>query len=119
MSSDTLGGRILRAREIAGYSEIEFACSLGITRETVVAWESDRSEPRANRLVIMAGLLGVSPGWLLHELGEAPPEQPAAAELAALRLQISKVRELRDQTGAVITNLEKLLESIEKRGKKH
>ena len=39
---------------------------------TIAAWESDRSEPRANRLTMLAGVLGVSPAWLLHGVGSAP-----------------------------------------------
>jgi hypothetical protein len=38
------------------------------------AWECDRDEPRGNRLAMMAGLLGISPSWLLAGHGNGPSE---------------------------------------------
>ena len=70
--SDTLGGRILRAREAYGVNTAQLARRSGVKSATIAAWESDRSEPRANRLTMLAGVLGVSPAWLLHGVGSAP-----------------------------------------------
>ena len=81
ISEDTLGGRISLAREIMGMSLEEAACNLGVLMETWSAWECDRDMPRANRLTMMAGLLGVSPSWLLTGIGTGPverrPDNPA------------------------------------------
>lgn len=91
----TLGDRIAAAREAAGMTEKQFAKRLGIKTATLLDWEEDRSEPRANRLATMAGMLGVSVMWLLSGQGdgltdpETPSGQPlqrARVELAALRL---------------------------------
>ena len=49
-SDDTLGGRLSFARDAAGISVEAMADQLGVRRETVLAWESDRSEPRPSRL---------------------------------------------------------------------
>ena len=59
--NDTLGGRLWRAREAVGMSESGLAKALGLKKETLRAWENDRSEPRANKLVTLAGLLNVTP----------------------------------------------------------
>ncbi len=112
--NDTLGGRIWRAREAANFSEAAFARSLGVKRETLAAWENDRSEPRANRLVTMAGLLGVSAGWLLHGIGEAPLDETISSELDILRAQLARIKEFRDQTSVAIANMEKAIDRLAK-----
>ncbi|MFZ2102299.1 MAG: helix-turn-helix transcriptional regulator, partial [Oricola sp.] len=74
--TDTLGGRLSRARDASGMTAAQFARRLGVKTSTVHAWESDRSEPRANRLSMVAGLLNVGLPWLLHGVGDAPPDDP-------------------------------------------
>jgi len=113
--NDTLGGRLWRAREATGRSEAEVARAVGVRRETLRAWEGDRSEPRANRLVTLAGILNVSPAWLLHGVGEAPHAEDLAAEISALREQIGRMRDLRRQTEIAIAAIEKSLERIASR----
>ena len=53
----TFGDRISGAREAAGMSQTDLAKRLGIAKTTLAAWEDDRSEPRANRLAMLAGML--------------------------------------------------------------
>jgi HTH-type transcriptional regulator, cell division transcriptional repressor len=110
--NDTLGGRIWRAREAAGYSAAKFSRTLGIRKETLDAWESDRSEPRANRLVTMAGLLSVSPSWLLHGIGESPLDENVSDEVQILRAQLARIKELREQTSISIANMERAIERM-------
>ena len=69
---DTLGGRIGRARDSLDLSTAQLARRLGVKTATMQAWESDRSEPRSNKLVMLAGILNVSPSWLLVGRGDAP-----------------------------------------------
>jgi transcriptional regulator with XRE-family HTH domain len=71
-SADTLGGRIVYAREAQELTTSQLARRLGIKTETLHDWETDRSEPRSNRLLTLAGVLNVSPTWLLTGAGEAP-----------------------------------------------
>lgn len=72
----TLGDRITAAREQAGLSQAEAARRLGVRQSTFKAWEADGSEPRANRLQMLSGLLGVSLRWLMTGEGDGPdPEQ--------------------------------------------
>lgn len=73
----TLGGRILTAREASGLSTHEVVRRLGVKPTTYEAWETDRSEPRANKLVALAGILNVSPPYLLSGLGNQPDENNA------------------------------------------
>ena len=68
----TLGGRISMARETSGLSVDQVVKRLGVRATTYEAWEADRSEPRANKLVALAGILNISPPYLLSGLGKQP-----------------------------------------------
>ena len=65
----TLGGRLYAARRNAGMNLNLVASLLGVRTSTLKSWENDRSEPRINKLVSLAGLLGVSPTHFLAEEG--------------------------------------------------
>ena len=60
------------ARETSGLSVGEVVKRLGVKATTYEAWEADRSEPRANKLVALAGILNISPPYLLSGLGKQP-----------------------------------------------
>ncbi len=64
-----LGGRLYVSRRNAGMSLNLAASLLGVKSSTLKSWENDRSEPRVNKLVALAGLLGVSPTHFLAEEG--------------------------------------------------
>jgi len=66
----TFGDRLTGAREAAGMTQKDMARRLGVKLKTIKAWEEDLSEPRANRLSMMAGLLNVSLSWLISGTGE-------------------------------------------------
>lgn len=68
----TFGDRLSGAREEAGMSQDEMAKRLGVKLKTLRNWEEDLSEPRANKLSMMAGMLNVSLLWLLTGEGEGP-----------------------------------------------
>lgn len=94
--SATFGDRVAAAREALGLSQAQLARRLGVKAQTVAAWEADRSEPRANKLQMLAGLLNVSMVWLMTGEGEGvtPPEEGANAERAFESL-LTEVRETR------------------------
>jgi len=71
----TFGDRVAGAREAIGIGQPELAKRLGIKLKTLRDWENDLSEPRANKLQMLAGILGVSLTWLLNGEGEGvdPP----------------------------------------------
>ena len=92
-SVSTLGERIGVAREHAGLTEEELATRLAVRRRTVDAWEGDGAEPRANTLATLAGVLGVSPVWLLSGVGDGVPspdeEHEGDLDDTALRLRLA------------------------------
>lgn len=103
---DTMGGRISRAREDMQITSVELARRLGVKSDTVRDWENDRAEPRANRVVMLAGVLGVSPTWLLTGFGETPITADSATQLADLMDQISSLRDMHAKMGRTIKLIE-------------
>lgn len=102
----TFGDRLAAAREAAGLKQGELAKRLGIKRGTLANWEGDLSEPRANRLSMLAGLLNVSVGWLLTGDGDGV-EMPGEEESAASDLLLI-VQEIRVIRSRMKNDLEKL-----------
>ena len=71
-ASDRIGGRLTRAREAKGLTTSQLARRIGVETQTLHNWETDRKAPRSNRLAMLAGILDVSPTWILVGRGEAP-----------------------------------------------
>jgi transcriptional regulator with XRE-family HTH domain len=69
----TFGDRLAAARVARGLSQEEVAAQLGVRQRTLRSWEDDQAEPRANRLQMLAGVLGVSLRWLMTGMGEGAP----------------------------------------------
>ena len=94
----TFGDRVAAARDRAGMSQGVLAKRLGVKLMTLKAWEEDRSEPRANRLSILAGLLNVSMMWLINGEGEGI-EGPQDAEAVGEDMQaiLADIRLLRSE----------------------
>ena len=92
----TFGDRLAGAREAAGLGQAELARRLGVRSKTLRAWENDLSEPRANRLSMLAGILNVSIIWLLTGEGEgldAPASgESTSAETSQLLLELRQMR---------------------------
>ncbi|MTI42983.1 helix-turn-helix domain-containing protein [Roseibium hamelinense] len=107
----TLGERICKARDAVGLSTAQLARRLGIKTSTLQGWESDRSEPRSNKLVLLAGLLNVSPTWLLIGRGTPPIQDDSApADLDSMRLALDRVHK---QSLALADEIERLKQRIE------
>lgn len=94
----TFGDRLAGAREGAGLSQKDLASRVGVRTLTIIAWENDAKEPRANRLQMLAGILGVSLSWLLTGKGDGPDGPADMSELPAdLNILLADLRELRAQ----------------------
>ena len=108
----TFGDRLTAAREQASLSQAELARKLGVKKSTLVSWEDDLNEPRANRLQMVSGMLGVSLKWLLTGEGDEVEVQadPSATDQALL----SEIREIHAQ----LDTATKRLALLEKRLRK-
>lgn len=92
-SEYTLGERICKARDASGLSTAQLARRLGIKTATLHSWESDRSEPRSNKLVLLAGVLNVSPTWLLVGRGSPPfAEESASTDLDSMKVALDRIQ---------------------------
>jgi transcriptional regulator with XRE-family HTH domain len=103
---DTIGGRILRARQAQDLTAAQMARRVGVTTATASSWESNRSEPRANRMAMLAGVLNVSPTWLIFGLGESPTDETLQSELALLKSDMARAQRVHEELGKVIGALE-------------
>lgn len=104
-----LGPRIRVARENAGLNVTEAARRLGVAKATLQAWEDDRESPRANRLLMLAGLLNVSLSWFLE--GRESEHMTTQGDVApdTLRAQLEEIRLRLDDVVDSIVDLEQRL----------
>lgn len=109
----TFGDRLAAARDHAGMTQAQLARRIGVKASTLRNWEQDLSEPRANRLSMLAGVLNVSMMWLLN--GEGDGLEAPLAEASETDMDIAEIlREMRDLRLAMSQNAEKLAR-LEKR----
>lgn len=113
----TFGDRLTAAREATGMDQATMAERVGVELQTLQNWEDDLAEPRANRLQMMAGILGVSITWLISGEGEGPADpdsevEPADADTLAI------LTELRDLRASFIAKAEQV-GRMEKRLRKY
>ncbi len=92
----TFGDRLAGAREAAGLTQPDLARTLGVRLKTLQQWEEDQSEPRANRLQMLAGMLNVSLTWLLTGEGDglnAPAEgHPSLVHLRSVLADLTRLK---------------------------
>jgi HTH-type transcriptional regulator, cell division transcriptional repressor len=105
----TFGDRLAAARESTGMAQGELAARLGVRDTTIAAWEADRSEPRANRLQMLAGMLDVSLVWLLTGQGKGvtTPDDAALPKEGVASL-LTDLRSLHGEVGRIAGQIERL-----------
>ena len=105
----TLGGRLYASRQNAGMSLNLAARLLGVKSSTLKSWENDRSEPRVNKLVALAGLLGVSPTHFMAEEGND------GVDVSAIKGRRGKLVEvLREETSCALKEQKQLNQRLRK-----
>ncbi|NBD28709.1 MAG: helix-turn-helix domain-containing protein [Alphaproteobacteria bacterium] len=112
----TFGDRLAAAREAASMTQKDLAKKLGIKLGTLRNWEDDLNEPRANKLQMVSGILGVSMRWLLTGEGDGidMPEdnQIEAADLRDILTEMRSLRAQITQSGEKLAQLEKRLRAV-------
>jgi transcriptional regulator with XRE-family HTH domain len=105
----TFGDRVAAAREAAGMTQAALARRLGVQLSTLRNWENDMSEPRANRLATLAGLLGVSIMWLINGEGEGLDGSGVAGVLPGPAADLlGEMRSVRMDLGQSLGKLDRL-----------
>ena len=113
--SATFGDRLAAARHKAGLSQKDLSKRLGVKLGTLRGWEEDISEPRANKLQMVAGLLNVSIMWLLNGEGDGlsnPDEEDSIS--ADVKGILTEMRDVRAQMGTLNERLAKLEKRLRK-----
>ena len=113
----TLGGRLYASRQNAGMSLNLVARLLGVKSSTLKSWENDRSEPRVNKLVALAGLLGVSPTHFLAEEGNDGVNVSAIGGrrdklVEMLKEEMSFAREQQEQLNQRLSKIDDLIQKL-------
>ncbi len=90
---ETLGGRIVHAREIMGLSTAQLARRVGVKTSTLQAWETDRSAPRSNRLVMLASMLNVNIAWLMVGDGDDPGVAAVPPKIDDVKTKLLQLRQ--------------------------
>ncbi|WP_377288784.1 helix-turn-helix domain-containing protein [Rhizobium sp. SG2393] len=122
---DTLGGRIWRARDAVDLSQDALAERMGLPEPLIASWEADRDEPQTRSLFQLAGVLGVSPAWLIAGVGMGPdvpdadisdPDHEAyseAAAIPALKRDLERLKRQHAALGAAIRVMEERLARLD------
>lgn len=109
----TFGDRLAGAREAAGLTQAQLAKRLGVKAKTLRDWEDDLSEPRANRIQMLSGLLNVSLSWLMTGEGEGVDAPDMGADMPGdVRAALSELRQIQTEMtrmGGRMARLEKRL----------
>ena len=111
----TFGDRLTAAREATGMTRESLAKRLGVKASTLGKWEEDLSEPRANRLSTVAGLLNVSIMWLINGEGEGvehPDADPVPADMTEIILEIRELKSDLHGKAEQLARLEKRLRKL-------
>lgn len=112
-NATTFGDRVAGAREQAGMSQADLAKRLGVKLKTLKAWENDLSEPRANKLSMMAGMLNVSLLWLLSGEGAGTEPPSDAVEISSdMNDLLIEIRDIRAQLALSTDRLARLEKSL-------
>ncbi|QHQ34929.1 helix-turn-helix domain-containing protein [Algicella marina] len=113
--TSTFGDRITAAREALGMTPSQLARRLGIKTETLVKWEEDRAEPRANKLQMLAGILNVSIIWVMSGVGEGPGQLSPDEEDEEIGRVLDEMREIRVAQTALSNRLARLEKRLRRR----
>ena len=118
--SDTaaiFGDRIAGACEGLSLSQSDLARKLGIKLKTLCDWENDLSEPRANKLQMMSGVLNVSLVWLLTGEGDGPtdPADDGGSDNPTAEI-IGEISDLRREMARLVSRMGDLESRLRQRG---
>jgi transcriptional regulator with XRE-family HTH domain len=99
----TTGSRIEQARNQLGLSLPQLARRIAVKSKTLENWENDRSEPRADKLMKLAGLLQVPLIWLLT--GNTPQgsdRMPVALETVGIAQKLERAVAMQQELAALL-----------------
>lgn len=105
MMDNTLAERIQHARTESQLSVMEVSRLVAVKPETYQHWESGSSEPRINKLTTLAGVLAVSPGWLLTGDSDQLDVMTAEEQVAMFRTRIQQLTAIQSRVQVMLDEL--------------
>ncbi|MDH3741111.1 MAG: helix-turn-helix domain-containing protein [Hyphomicrobiales bacterium] len=115
MQNDTtLGERVSEAREAIGLSLEEAAQRMAVKTATLKGWEAGKTQPRPNKLQMLAGVLGVPFSWLLDGSDEHDPMSEDNSRLDQLEHKLTRMRQLQAELGLLCDEIAHELAEIRK-----
>ena len=112
VDEDSIGYRIWSAREEHDMSVAKLARRLGVEQATVKAWEINERAPRANRLVMLSGVLDVSLAWLLEGEEDVALSAPSAS-FNELREDLDRIERRLSEVSTMVAAARARLEEID------
>ena len=91
--ASTFGDRLVAARTARNLTTKALARQLGVSSKSIEKWENDISEPRANKLQMLSGVLNVSIPWLLT--GEGTEDESIVEDVTQFDNLLTELRGLR------------------------
>lgn len=90
----TLGKRISETRKKRGFTVQDLALQTGVTDKTVKSWENGKNKPRANKMQMLAGILGTPLLWLLEGREQFDPQSNGLSQLEILAQKLKRMNQL-------------------------
>ncbi|WP_259782631.1 helix-turn-helix domain-containing protein [Aestuariispira ectoiniformans] len=106
MDHDTLGSRIEQARIAKGYTISQLSRRMAVKPSTLKNWESDRSEPRANKLSMLVGVLGISTRWLLEGGVDHPSIDDTMTETSHIAQKVEQALGMQQRLSQLLYEIE-------------
>lgn len=108
----TLAGRISLARKSANRTEKELSELTGVTIKTVRSWESGRTNPGANKMLILPRALGVSSAWLMSG-GDDYNSVQEIDETGPLQVKLDALQSLHGQMAVLLKDIQSDIYSLQ------
>lgn len=111
----TFGDRLAGAREAMGLTQAQLAKRLGVKAKTLRDWEEDLSEPRANRIQMLSGILNVSLSWLMTGEGEGIDAPDLGGDLPlGTRAALTELRQVQTEMSQLTGRMARLEKRLRK-----
>ncbi len=108
-----LGTRIAEARRLKAYTIKEAARRMSVTEKTFKNWEGGKSKPRANKMQMLAGVLGVSLLWLLNGEEQFEPDAIYPSQLKKLGKKVERITQLQQELSALTVEVVSEIEELQ------
>lgn len=110
LTGDTIGERLINAREEWGYTQQDVENGTGVKRSTLSNYEANRSVPRAKQLNELCKFYVVSPEWILYG---TPQEDDSEISPQTIRL-MNAVKGMSERTIEVVAIVAESLKDLDK-----